>query len=194
MPSNITASSVFTEPLQMPNDGEVVDASDFLASTIQGLANRDQYLKDGVDAIVAQLASQLAPLRQVARYSLSASSLADGSTVALTEDLDPGSSFALAGDEITIPATGYYLLHVSGSCTGESTSTGIRIGIIIRREGAEELYLAATRFSTEPTDRVRFAGSKLIAPSTGHVIDARIESTEGDVTLLATYLSIHRIR
>jgi hypothetical protein len=62
MPNPITDSDVFTDPLQMPIDGEVVDASDFLSTTVQGLANRTRNNRNRIATLEELLSDITVPV------------------------------------------------------------------------------------------------------------------------------------
>jgi hypothetical protein len=200
MPTNITDSSAFTDPIQMPTDGEVVDASDFLASTIQGLANRTRYNKDAIDALVAQLAAQLAPLRQVGTWSVAAAAVADNGVLTLTESADPAAAFATASNQITIAETGYYLFALVGAATSSGTSNPLLPGVRLRQAGATMQDIHGARFSATTTHRVGFGGTLAKQISAGQIIDAvaiskdSSYSADGNLTILNATLTIHRIR
>lgn len=57
MPTNLTDSSTFTSPIQVPANGDPVDAgpSDPLRAGFQGLANRTKYIKDLLDGGVRRV-------------------------------------------------------------------------------------------------------------------------------------------
>lgn len=57
MPANLTDSSTFTSPIQVPTNGDPVDAgpSDPLRAGFQGLANRTKYIKDLLDGGVRRV-------------------------------------------------------------------------------------------------------------------------------------------
>lgn len=200
MPSNITASSVFTEPVQIPNNGEVASASDLLSTTIQPLVNRDQYLKNAVDAIVSQLTSQLAPLRQVGLWSVSGTSVADNDKLTLTEFDDPAVVFELDDNQVVLPANGTYLIAVYGTARSSATDNPLLAGFRVLRNAATLVDIYGTRYSGTAEHRVSFSGTILAGTAAGDRIAVCAISKDtsylgkGNLTVLHGILTIHRIR
>jgi hypothetical protein len=202
MPSNITASSVFTEPVQIPNNGEVASASDLLSTTIQPLVNRDQYLKDAVD----ELADYVDALRTRGIFLVTGSDVSDGSKFSISgSSSDPPGAFVTESDEITVTESGLYLLGIADVlASSSSTESNVMVGAILRQHVAGSTFtlssIFGTRFSSNANHAVQFSMCNIVSLSAGVKLDlialSRDESfsADGNVTLTSCRLSIHRIR
>lgn len=187
MPVNITDSDAFTDPLQMPLDDEVADASDFLSTTIQGLANRTFYGKSRIDEI-------LTLLKQHARIELSGSGVASGSKFQMTNlDQVSGAGFTMDGtaDTFTVPESGIYIVSLFGYLTGASTDNPLELGIQLHNG----LSVAkGTRFSATNTHKVGVAATKRVGLSSASNYEVRAYSSDGTVAFSDNgFITIQRV-
>jgi len=202
MPSNITASSVFTEPVQIPNNGEVASASDLLSTTIQPLTNRTQYLKDRVDNAEATITNQLQPLRLCGSWRIQGTAVSNADPLTLTKVLDPASAFATASNEITIPSTGYYLLSVRALVRNTSDAGPVAAGFTIDGDHITQQFYGF-RYSNEPNHVISVSGTLLVSLDAGDKFEvtalatnASLSSNQGTITIVDfdSYLTLNRVR
>jgi len=119
MPGNITDANVFTDPVNTPLDGESATGASVLDG-LQDLANRTRWLKNQMDA------SEL--YHNGARYTVSGSTNGTSTkfTLSSTSGDQQSSGYSIAGDMITLPRAGVYLVSANLSLQSTIVLAGLQ--------------------------------------------------------------------
>lgn len=114
MAHNLTEVETYAANVSVPDDGDARNAAS-VVSAFQVLADRAKYLKAKADLVA-----------QFALYRISGAAIAQNAKATLTELLDPATAYALASDEVSFPAVGYYAISVRASMTSSDAATNPR--------------------------------------------------------------------
>lgn len=162
MPANLTDSNTFTDPIVVPTDGDALTgASNALEA--QGLANRTRFLKNYADAI--------ALTTHFGVYTVDGAAVASGSKFTLTQVGEFG-GFSLAGNEVTVPGAGDYLISVYFLA---ASSSGAVVGLLALQDNGTPFFQAASYKQTDggTNNTVGFsftAYAAIAAPTSSHKI------------------------
>jgi hypothetical protein len=141
MSANIVDVDAFTSPVVVPTDGDALSA----ASVIQGfqpLSDRTRNNKSRLDALPA---FSVSGILVYGRYGLNTGGYADDAILALTAIAQSG-GFAIASDEISVPAVGLYLVTLRAEVSSGEAGDDLRRAIELELNGSVIGACAGMRF------------------------------------------------
>jgi len=174
MPQNITDVDEFTDPVQVPEDGEAATGASQLLGA-QDLSNRTRNLKNRVDAHEARL-DEIDAANAFGRYAVSGTP-ASGAKFTLTEVA--ANELTVASNEVTIVTAGLYLISLHCSLArnvtddGAGTEDGAYVAAGIYADAVEVANGTARRFNTEVDISVMVVCTVVLALAAGQKISVK---------------------
>jgi hypothetical protein len=177
MPNPLTDNTNNFPTVVVPAGGDARTAAS-VQTPFQHLADR-----------TGTLNARLNPLRQAITFTAAGSGLSPGTQLTLTTVAEsvPG-SFALTGNQINVPATGLYLVTITGNASCSSTANPTIIGATF-----SSIVAQVVRYSASAAESLFFTGSQILQLTAGNNYPLVVGGGAGTLTFSGTRLALWRI-
>jgi hypothetical protein len=182
MPLDLTPVDVFSNP-SAPLGSDVPNASNMQA-VLQTHANRSEYnYQRGLEA-----AATLTNLQQACSLRFN-SGTADPATMLVLsggEHVGIGAYSLGAGDtEITVPASGVYMVMFGAELTSDSATDNIEIELSLQVGGSVVCTATGRRFSTTTSHSVTVARTCIVEVNVAQVLNFLLNATAGTPSIVS---------